>query len=102
MPSFSFLHDQAHLGVHLQIDWTIEDVDPLALERSGEGDVVLLVELRLQLDDRRDLLAVLSGLDQRFDDGGVLVDAVQGDLDGQDVRVGRCLLSQLTTGAKES
>ena len=61
-------HDEQHLGVGLQADEAVHDVHARLLEHAGPLDVRLLVEARLQLDERDDLLALLGGLDQRAHD----------------------------------
>ena len=60
--------DHAHLGVRLQPQHAVHHVDALVFKRSRPGDVVLLVEARLDLDQHGHLLAVLPRLDQRVQD----------------------------------
>ena len=50
-------HDERDLRVHLETDEAVDDVGAGRLERARPADVVLLVEPRLELDQRRDLLA---------------------------------------------
>ncbi len=54
----------------------------------------MLVEAGLDLDQDEDLLAGLGGVDERVDYRGVAGGAVQGLLDGEDVRVSRRLLQE--------
>ena len=58
-------------------------------------DVVLFVEPRLELDQRRDLLAVLGGVDERAHHRRVAGRAVQRLLDREHVGVGGRLLHEL-------
>ena len=61
-------HDEAQLGVGLQADDAVDDVDAGLLELAGPADVVDLVEAGLDLDDGEDLLAGLGGVDEGVDD----------------------------------
>src|SRR5262249_44642050 len=56
-------------------------------ERAGPLDVVLFVEAGLELDENRDLLAVLGRARESRDDGRVRAGPVERHLDGEDVRV---------------
>ena len=60
--------DEQDLGVRLQADEAVDDVDAGLLQRLRPLDVRLLVEARLQLDERDDLLARLGCPDERADD----------------------------------
>ena len=62
-------HDQRHLGVGLESDDAIDDVNPDLLERLRPGDVRLFVAPRFELDQSHDLLAAFGRPDQRSDDG---------------------------------
>ena len=63
--TFAFLtHDQRGLGVDLQAQQAVDDVYAFALQRSRPLDVALLVEARLELDQRGDLLAVFDRFQQ--------------------------------------
>ena len=53
--------DQRQLGVGLQLDEAVDDLDAGALEVARPFDVGLLVEARLQLDQRGHRLAGLGG-----------------------------------------
>ena len=64
------------------------------LERARPGDVAGLVEAGLELDERGDLLAVLGRAAEGADDGRVAAGAVEGLLDGEDVRIVRRLLDE--------
>ena len=86
--------DQAHLGVRLQPHHAVDHVDAGGFQRPRPADVVLLVEARLQLDQDRDLLAILPCLHQRLHHRRVGADAVEGLLDGDDVGIGRRLPEQ--------
>ena len=87
-------HDQRHLAVRLQPDQAVDHVHARLLQRARPGDVGLLVEPRLDLDQRDDLLAGLGRVDQRVDDRRVAGGAVQRLLDREHLRVGRGLLDE--------
>ena len=74
--------DQHALGVGLQPDHAVHDVDAGALELLGPVDVGGLVEAGLELDEHGDLHAALGGPDQAADDRAVAAGAVQRHLDG--------------------
>ena len=67
-PGAFLAHDEQDLGVGLQPDEAVHDVDAGLFELAGPFDVGLLVEAGLELDERDDLLARLRGPDQRLDD----------------------------------
>ena len=71
------------------------------LELTRPGDVGLFVEARLDLDDRQHLLAGLCCIDQGVHDGGVTAGAIEGLLDGQDLRVRCCLLDKCLNRCRE-
>ena len=71
----------------LEGDQAVDDLHPGLLEGAGPADVGLLVEARLELDHRGDLLAGLGGADQGGHDGAVVAGPVEGLLDGQHVGV---------------
>ena len=52
----------------LEADESVDDVAAGLLELAGPVDVGLLVEARLDLHDREDLLALLGRRDQGVDD----------------------------------
>ncbi len=95
-------HDEQDLGVRLQPDEAVHDVHARLFEDAGPVDVRLLVEARLELDERDHLLALLGGLDQRRDEralgaGG----AVERLLDREHVRVAGGLLDELLDRRRE-
>ena len=55
-------HDEQDLGVGLQPDEAVHHVHARFFEHAGPVDVGLLVEARLELDERDHLLARLGGL----------------------------------------
>ena len=57
--------DQRGLGVRLEPDDAVDDVDAGLFQGVGQLDVALFVEPRLELDEADDLLAGLGGADQR-------------------------------------
>ena len=78
----------------LEPDDAVDDVDARLLELAGPGDVVDLVEARLDLDDGEHLLARLGGVDEGVDDRRVARGAVERLLDREDLRVGGRLLDE--------
>src|SRR5262245_42587927 len=87
-------HDESDLGVSLQTDKAVDDVDAGFLQLLGPLDVRLFVEAGFEFDQHRDLFAVLGGLDQRFDYRRVLAYAVERLFDRQHVRVARGLAQE--------
>ena len=65
----------------------VDDVGPHFLERAGPTDVGLLVEAGLQLDEHRDLLAVLGGPGERQRDRRGRAHAVERHLDREHPRI---------------
>src|SRR3546814_5211604 len=61
-------HHHRHLGMGLQVDEAVDDLDAGALQVARPADVRLLVEARLELDQRGHRLAPFGRLDQRLDD----------------------------------
>ena len=80
-------HDQDDFGVHLDPRQAVDDVGADPLQVARPVDVVLFVEARLELDQRRDLFAGFGRLHERRDDGRVAGSPVQRLLDRQDVRI---------------
>ena len=80
-------HDQAQLAVRLQVDQAVDDVDAGRFEPGRPGDVVALVEARLELDQHRDLLAGFRRLLEQVDERRVVPDAIERQLDRHDMRV---------------
>ncbi len=68
-PALLLADHQAGLGVGLQPDEAVDDVDARGFQVAGPADVGLLVEPGLELDQGDRLLAGLRGADQRRDDG---------------------------------
>jgi hypothetical protein len=81
--------DQDGLRVRLEADDAVGDVRADLFQRAGPLDVLGLVEACLQLDEHRDLLAVLDRAHQGLHDGRVRRGAVQRLLDGQHLRIDR-------------
>ena len=79
--------DQADLGVRLEADDAVGNVDAPGLQLARPGDVRLLVEARLQLDQNGDLRLLVARLRERLDDRGVGADAVEGLLYGEHLGV---------------
>ena len=57
-------HHKRHLGVGLQLQEAEDHLNAGALQVACPADVGFLVEARLELDQRRDRLARLGGIDQ--------------------------------------
>ena len=87
-------HHHRQFGVRLPLDEAVNHLDTGALQLRRPHQVLLLVEARLQLDDRGHRLAGLGRVDQRTDDRRVLAGAVQRLLDSDDVGVLRRLLQK--------
>ena len=83
--------DEGQLGVHLVVLETVNHSTAGAFQLLGPVDVVLLVKAGAQLHQRYHFLAVFSSLHQRLHDLGLPRHAVEGHLDGDDVRVLRSL-----------
>ena len=79
----------------LQLDEAVHHLRAGALEVARPADVGLLVEARLELDQRGHRLAGLGRLDQRAHDRRVLGGAVERLLDRDDVGIARRLLQEL-------
>ena len=80
--------------MRLEPDEPVDDVHARLLQLARPPDVGLLVEPRLDLHQRHDLLARRGRVDQRVDDGGVARGAVERLLDREHVRVGGGLLDE--------
>ena len=87
MPSGFATNDERELRVRLERRRSVRDVDAEILEPARPGDVVRLVEPRLELDEHRDLLAALRRLDERVDDRRVARRAIERQLDREHVVV---------------
>jgi hypothetical protein len=92
--------DLQELGVHLEVHGAEDHVHADLLHLPGPEDVVRLVELRPELHEHGDVLAVLLGAHERLDDGRVLAYPVEAYLDGLDVRVVGCLVHEPDDGAE--
>ena len=88
-------HHHRHLGVGLELDEAEDDLRAGALEIARPLDVGLLVEARLELDQRHDRLAGLGRLGQRRDDRAVVRGAVERLLDGHDIGIAGRLAHEL-------
>ena len=80
-------HDEHALGVRLQPDEAVDDMDAGTFEHLRPGDVRLLVEAGLELDEHRNLHAALGRPHQAGDDRAVPGRPVQGHLDRLHLRV---------------
>src|SRR3712207_8987386 len=80
--------DEADLGVRLEAHYAVGDVDAPRFEAPCPGDVRLLVEAGLELDEHGDLRLLVARLGERLDYRGVGAHAVERLLYGQHVGVG--------------
>ena len=87
-------HHQRGLAVRLEAHQPVDDVHARLLQLARPPDVGLLVEPRLDLHQRDDLLARRRRVHERVDDGGVARRPVERLLDREHVRVGRGLLDE--------
>ena len=85
----------------LQADDAVHHVHARAFQLAGPRDVGVLVETRLDLDQRQHLLAGMRGVDQRVDDRRIAGCTVQRLLDGQHLRIGRGLRQERLHGRRE-
>ena len=88
-------HHHRDLGVGLQVDEAVDHLHAGALEVARPADVGLLVEARLELDQRRHRLAGLGRLDQLLDDRRIVAGAVERLLDRHHRRIARRLAQEL-------
>ena len=88
-------HDQAELGVGLELDEAVDHLHAGAFQIARPFDVGLLVEAGLELDHGGDRLAGLDRVLQRLDDRRGLARAVERPLDRHDVGIGGRLLQEL-------
>ena len=79
-------HHHRQFGVGLQFDEAEHDLRAGAFEIARPADIRLLVEARLQFDERGDRLAGFGRLDQRAHDRAVGRGAIERLLDRDDVR----------------
>ena len=86
---------QRQLGVGFQLDESEHDLHAGAFEVARPADIGLLVEARLELDQRGDRFAGLGGFGQRLDDRGIGRGAIERLLDGDDVGIARRLLQEI-------
>ena len=87
--------DQRELGVRLQLDEAVDHLHARPLEVARPADVGLLVEARLELDERGDRLARFGRLGELPHDRRVVRGAVERLLDGDDVGILRRLAEEL-------
>ena len=88
-------HHHRELRVGLQLDEAVDDLRAGALEIARPADVGLLVEARLELDQRRHRLARFGRLDQRAHDRAVGRGAIERLLDRHDIGIARRLVEEL-------
>ena len=94
-------HYQGELAVGFQADQTVDHVHTRTFELACPGDIGLLVEPCLNLNECDNLFACFGGFDQRIDNGGVAAGTVEGLLDSLYLRVGRRLRKKrLHTGGE--
>ena len=83
------------LGMGLELDEAEHDLGAGAFEIARPLDVRLLVEARLEFDQRHDRFAGFRRLGQRCDDRAVARGAVERLLDGDDIGIA-CRLARRT------
>ena len=88
-------HHHRQLGVGLQLDEAVYDLRSGALEVPRPADIRLLVETRLQLDQRSDRFSEFRGLDQGAYDRAVGGGPIERLLDRNDARIPRRLTDEL-------
>ena len=88
-------HHQAALAVDLEPDHAVDHVHARLLELARPLDIVGLVEPGPQLDQRRHLLAVARGLDERADDGRVAARAIERLLEREHLGIARRLVDEI-------
>src|SRR5271163_2499857 len=88
------------LGVCLQLQKSVNHLDPGAFKIAGPADVCFLVKARLELDQRRHRLSGLGGLGQFPDDRAVFAGAVERLLDRRDGGVACSLPQKLNDDVK--
>src|SRR5262249_31782547 len=91
-------HDEGDLRVGLQSDQAVNDVDARFLQPFRPLNIRFFIEAGLEFYEHRDLFAVLSGFDQRFDYRRILAHAVERLFDRQHVRVTRRLAQEFDHG----
>ena len=91
---FAAAHHQRDLGVGLELDEAEHHLGAGAFEVARPADVALLVEPRLELDQRGHRLAPLGGLAQSRHGRRILAGAVERLLDRHHVRVLRRLAQE--------
>lgn len=93
-------NDQGGLAVGFQSNHSINNVYTSILKHSSLDDIVFFVESGLNFDKHRDLLAIFGGPAEGIDDRVVLSGAVEGHLDGQDLRIFGGLFDEAGDGTK--
>ena len=94
-------NNERQFAVSLEPNNAVNNVNAGLLELASPGDVGLLVEASLDLNQRQDLLASLSRIDQRIDDWAVTACAIKGLLDCKHVWVGRCRSQECDNRCRE-
>ena len=88
-------HDQRNLAVCLEAMQSIDHMAACLFEHLRPVDIIFLVKARLQLDEHRNLLAVLRRLRECCDNRRIAADPVQRLLDREHIRIRRRLLYEL-------
>ena len=94
-------HDQAQLGVRLELDEPVHHVHARAFQVARPADVGGLVEAGLELDHGGHRLAEIGRVLQGAHDRAVVGGAVERPFDGHDVGVGHGLAQQLHDHVEE-
>ena len=93
-------HNHQHLGVCFVADDAVNDMSADFFELGGPADIGFFVEARHEFDDDGDFLAVACGAQQRLHQHGIRSGAIDGHLDGNDLRIGGSLVNERNNGQK--
>src|SRR6266850_1473661 len=80
-PGWLLANDQSSLGMCLQPAHAKDNMGSSSFQLSGPVQIALLVEAGFELNDASHLFARFGSLDQRFDKGGVIANAIDSHLD---------------------
>src|SRR5262245_39640327 len=80
-------YDQRQLGMRLESHDSVDDMCASFFQTSRPENVVFFVEARLQFNQHRNLLALLSGLNQRIHNRRIGTDSIESRLYCQDTGV---------------
>ena len=87
--------DKSNLGVRLEPNQSVDDMHPGPLELSRPRDVRLFIKASLEFDESGDLFSCLGCVDECLHHRRLARCSVQGELDGEHIRVGGGSLDEL-------